>query len=68
VTETNADGSTTTITTYGDGSTTTSTTPPVSKNGPGGVGGLLDGRNAAQGNTLLAAQAQNTTGGTAAAT
>ena len=68
VTETNADGSTTTITTYGDGSSTTSTTPAVPKSGPGGVGGLLDGRNAGQGNTLIAAQAQNSTGPAAAAT
>jgi hypothetical protein len=55
---TNSDGSVTTLTTYADGSTSTSTTAPVAKSGPGGVGRLLDGNNAAQGNTLLAAQAQ----------
>ena len=64
---TNADGSITTTTTYADGSTTSSTSAPVAKSGPGGVGRLLDGNNAAQGNTLLAAQAQNTAGDTAGA-
>ena len=70
VTETHADGSITTITTYADGSTTTRTTPPPANKagpagapGPGRLGGLLDSRNAGQGNTLLAAQAQATTGG-----
>jgi hypothetical protein len=68
VTETNSDGSVTTITTYADGSTTTRTTPaPPAKAGPAGsgagsLGGLLDSRNAAQGNTLLAVQALATTG------
>jgi len=68
VTETNADGSITTITTYGDGSSTTRTTPAPaaarrqSSGPPGLLGGLLDSRNFAQGHTLLAAQAQATTG------
>jgi hypothetical protein len=39
----------------------------VAKTSGGGVGRLLDGSNAAQGNTLLAAQAQNTTGATTGA-
>jgi len=59
---TNSDGSITTLTTYANGTTSSNTTGPVAKTGPGGVGRLLDGSNAAQGNTLLAAQAQNTTG------
>lgn len=68
-TQTNTDGSITTTTTYADGTTTTSTSAPQPpKSGPGGVGGLLDARNAGQGNILLSAQAQNSQGTGAAAT
>jgi hypothetical protein len=60
-TETNPDGSTTTTVTYADGTTITTTTVAVPGAGPSATG-LLDSNNAAQGITLLAAQAELTTG------
>ena len=58
VTQTNADGSTTLVTTYGNGTTSTATQSGPS-NGKGAVPTLLDPSNVGQNSTLLAAQ-QNT--------
>ncbi|HVJ52456.1 MAG TPA: hypothetical protein VM689_08350 [Aliidongia sp.] len=55
-TQTNSDGSITTIITYSDGTTSDSTVQAAPQNGKGGVPSLLDPSNSGQNSTLLAAQ------------
>jgi hypothetical protein len=55
-TQTNADGSTTTILTYGNGTVSTSTQAAAPQSGKGAVPSLLDPSNQGQNSALLAAQ------------